>query len=607
MKKKRYISMFTKSVVSFAIIGIIPMLLMGFSIYKEYSEKVAESLLINANQISEYTEKNIRELLEEADEYTKYLYNYNISEFDYFYQIILNDEITDTKREMLINDILRSILYRNEYLKHVFFIDSNNVVYSEKRISEKKMYQSRILKFHRDAYDKENKDIYYIAPHTMKYCADSNGLTLTAARNIYNTKTVEKASKEILGTIYLDMDTCFLDELVGHTTSNLEQDVYLIRKASGEILYFKDRSVIGTIYDEYAKDITRYAGKSGIVETSGRYMIYREITGTDWILLNDLSKIAINKPYYTIQRNTILLICMEGLLLGIIYFFYATRTARPMRDLMHTMGLIQKGDLSAKARITTHDEIAVIAGGLNEMTKKLENHINQVYVAQIKQRDAQMDALRMQIQPHYLYNTLDVIRMSALTNEDFSTAEMLNSLSFQLKYAISTTKDMVPLKVEVESILNYFKLVEIRFENRYELEIQIPEELLKFEVPKIILQPSVENAIKHGFRGREGKGEIQITAQNRDNELLITIMDNGVGMPEDRLKEIQKLLKSEDMGRRSGDNWENVGIKNVHDRIRLMFGERYGIMIDSFEGIGTIVKYRIPLIGTEPEGIEKDV
>lgn len=606
-KKERYVSMFVKSVMAFAIIGIIPMLVMGFSIYREYSGKVTESLLVNASQISDYTQKNISDLLTETDEYTRYLYQYGISEFDYFYQVFLNEEITDAKREMLVNDILRNLLYRNDYIRHVFFIDYKDRVYTEKRVSEKKPDLTEMVEFHKQSFRKEPKNAYYLAPHPMKYYENSNDFAITAVRNIYNTKSVEKASEEIVGTVYLDLDIRFLDELIESIKGNFEQDIYLISKTDGRILYHKDRSNIGVEYKDYSRRKEKFQTLSGIAETTEKYMIYSEIEGTDWMLVNDLLKEIVRRPYEDIEKNTVFLIFLAGLLIGIIYLFYATRTNRPMKELMNTMSLIQHGDLSAKARVKTHDEIAVIAEGLNEMTEKLESHINQVYVAQIKQRDAQMDALRMQIQPHYLYNTLDVIRMSALTSQDFETAEMLDSLSSQLKYAISTTKDMVSLRVEAESIINYFKLVKIRFENRYELEMQIPEELMDYVVPKIILQPSVENAIKHGFRLREGNGRIQISAENEDDMLVVTIMDNGVGIGEQQLEEIQTLLEGIEPGKKEGNNWESVGIKNVHDRIRLMFGDRYGVVIDSVEGIGTIVKYKLPFIDPTKEGNIADV
>lgn len=595
LKPKKYVSMFTKSVFAFLLIGIFPMLIMGFSIYNRYSEKITESILLSSAQMASYVEKNVSDFVVEMDENTKYLYNYNISDYDYFYKLILDNDISETKREALVGRVLRDILYRNEYIDHVFFVETGGKTYSEMRIPKKKLDTQAMKNFYNTYLEKNSKSYQLIPSHKAYYYHDSENIDFTIARNIYNTQTIEAAAGEVLGTIYIDINIRYLDEILQSIEEQTSQKITIIHQTDGSFIFHKDKEQIGKTKEGYRAYIDRLTGESGCLEDAGNYTIYNKISGTDWILLNDMSHTEIEEPYLEIRRSTMMLIFVGGILLGIIYLFYATKTNKPMKELMVAMEEIEKGNLTARAEITTNDEIAVIAEGLNNMSEKLEGHINQVYIAQIKQRDAQLEALKTQIQPHYLYNTLDVIRMSAITNADMVTADMLDSLTSQLKYTIGTTRDMVSLKSELDSIQNYFKLIEIRFNNKYQLEIEAEEEALKYQVPKLIIQPIVENSLNHGLRPKE-EGKIEIVAGRGKDYLEITIMDNGVGMSEEKVEEFSLVMISDQPGIRNKENWESIGIKNVSDRIRLMFGLEYGLTIDSCEGIGTIVKYKLPLI-----------
>ena len=261
------------------------------------------------------------------------------------------------------------------------------------------------------------------------------------------------------------------------------------------------------------------------------------------------------------------------------------------------MERIQKGDLDTRVQVGNNDEIGFLANGLNQMTLELQNHIQKVYIAEIRQREAEIEALKTQIEPHYLYNTLDVIRMTAITKDDKETAEMIDGLSGQLKYLIGGARDMVTLQAELDSVRNYFKIIKIRYENRFSLEVDVPEELLELKVPQLILQPVVENAVKHGLKPKEeGEGVVAIQGMKSEDRLEITVMDNGIGMTEEKMAYVQKLLDSQDTVKHAKSKSASIGLKNVYDRIKLIFGDTYSMEISSFEGIGTIVKYKLPVI-----------
>lgn len=196
--------------------------------------------------------------------------------------------------------------------------------------------------------------------------------------------------------------------------------------------------------------------------------------------------------------------------------------------------------------------------------------------------------------------------MTAITNDDDQTAEMLDGLSGQLKYLIGNARDRVTLQAELDSVRNYFKIIRVRYENKMTLEIDVPENLLDLEVPQLVLQPIVENSVKYGLRPKEGgNGVVAIRGEIQEAFLELTIMDNGVGMSEERLRYIQKLLEDETEKCQEEES-SGIGIKNVYERIKLIFGEEYRIEISSFENIGTIVKYRLPVTRAGEQEREKE-
>ncbi|HWT75572.1 MAG TPA: ATP-binding protein, partial [Mobilitalea sp.] len=170
------------------------------------------------------------------------------------------------------------------------------------------------------------------------------------------------------------------------------------------------------------------------------------------------------------------------------------------------------------------------------------------------------------------------------------------SLSSQLQYLIGHNADMVPLRKELDHIREYFVIVKARYEDNFKLDIEVNKEDLELPVMKLLLQPMVENSIKYGFRNKRATGRVSIKVQRMKDYLEVTVMDDGVGISEDRLQEINQLLHSDDIGKKTEEGWSSIGIKNVYDRIKKNYGEEYGFEITSYENLGTIVRFKLPII-----------
>ena len=266
------------------------------------------------------------------------------------------------------------------------------------------------------------------------------------------------------------------------------------------------------------------------IEDENAYYLYQHNLNGNWINVIKVHKDdIINNTKQTTQYIITILLTSSINFNRYLLFYFQNVLQYRSSILKKGMKRIQDGDLTTRVAVRSHDEIGILAEGLNQMAAQLSEYIERVYGAEIKQRDAELNALKSQIKPHYLYNTLDVIRMTAINNDDRQTARMVESLASQLRYLIGNSNDTVTVGDELKSIEDYFEIIKVRYEGRIELKINAPEQLLELRVLKLILQPAVENAIKHGFKMKMNQGMIWVTVLLKAKDLVFTIMDNGIG------------------------------------------------------------------------------
>ena len=362
-----------------------------------------------------------------------------------------------------------------------------------------------------------------------------------------------------------------------------EQEFYLINEA-GDCFFSTEESCIG-----------RNLYKENLFPETSRSMLVISAEGNDYGL-KAIAAIDTRNAYRQInslQYTMYAVLAVSVLTLVLASFYFSRRLTRPIHSMMEQMSRVENGDFDIELPVNSQDEIGILSERFNRMSRELKNYINQSYVAQIRQNQAELTALKSQIYPHFLYNTLEVIRMTALENEDRKVSEMIEALSGQMHYLIGPVQDMVPLEKELENIQSYIYLLNCRITGKILLSIQAPGSA-HIQVPKLILQPIVETAYVHGIKPKNGRGSILIETTRLGERLEISVMDNGAGMDETALKRLEDLLAGQEPGIKNEYNWQSIGLKNVHDRIRFLYGEEYGIRITSTAGVGTIVSVLLP-------------
>ena len=248
------------------------------------------------------------------------------------------------------------------------------------------------------------------------------------------------------------------------------------------------------------------------------------------------------------------------------------------------------GLLKNKVAIT-HDEESFILESIHSMSAKNEEITEELSRRVSLLKQAQSVALQSQINPHFLHNTLDSISWATmrLTGGKNEASIMLSKLAQILRYSLDDVDTLVPLQKELNNTRIYLELQELRYRNAFQVEWEIQDDVLNCQVIKILLQPIVENAIQHGLKPMSGGGFLKISAHTDGGILLISIFDNGGGIPAERLASIQSVLHSDMIQQQ-----DSIGIVNVHQRIRLFYGEEYGLELSSEHG--TLVTLKIPVV-----------
>lgn len=395
---------------------------------------------------------------------------------------------------------------------------------------------------------------------------------------------------------------------------------------------FKDMIDLENMYDE--NEIVFMSGKGGTVSVLNGVYAVNKMPGTD--IMNEISAIKEgslvrkiqNKDYilvfqtsektdmtivYMAERKKILsgvynvrsliievtIICIFCAL--VISYVVTSSISIPLRRLKKTMERVGENNLELVYHDEQRDEIGVLGDRFNAMIVRIKNLLGNLIDSEvsrkneeIRRKEAELDALQMQIKPHFMYNTLNIIRWNAMFAEDGEgpISSMIASFSKFLRFNTINTNRLVEIREEIEHLYAYEKVLKLKKELEFAIMLDLSdEELLSSKITKLTFQPIVENAVKYGLTSNGRPGEINIKISASDADILIEITDNGVGMPKEQVELINGRLISSSSTSEGG-----IGLKNVNERIRLSFGQEYGLKVVSEEGRYTSVIIHIPYI-----------
>lgn len=394
---------------------------------------------------------------------------------------------------------------------------------------------------------------------------------------------------EIKGLVIMSADKRFFDDLIKNT-SFTSIDFILVTDRSGEIVYSSKKwkpadneigkDEIQTILKENNKNYIDKHGRKFIVNTS-----FSQKSGWNVLCFSDETVIEKNLNYMNFTIILLTSLCI-GLLL-VLSLLISSRFTKPVIWLTKLMRNAEKEKYRIVSDIERNDEIGDLSREFNAMIRNvLEN--------QILRRESEMDALQQQINPHFLYNTLNSVRALAISAGNMKIRSIIEQLSDMFRYSMNReSKKNVNIKDEIQHVQNYILIQKIRYEDRLKVIFEIDEGIYGYQTLKFILQPIVENAICHGIEMKERDGLIIVRGYFSGENIILEVFDNGNGMNNEELLELNTYISS---GIHSSllRKTSGIGLSNIQERLQLFFGEEYGLTIHSEKGQGTTVRIKIP-------------
>lgn len=416
------------------------------------------------------------------------------------------------------------------------------------------------------------RDHFYLSSFGSDYCVSV----------IY---PVERSSR-LLGYILIEVDLTKLSDIFRDSSTN-SYGKYLLVDGTGQVIYD---------YSHTNRDPKQLESViSGLLSTENhrwvanrQLFVGQQLPRTGWFVISETDYTVLTKPAYDIIRVVTILLIATVLLVLLVVNSITRSAKRPIQSLVER---ISSYDGSGSTELdNTHlytGEFLLIRTKFEKMADKINSLINDVYLAQMHKREMELQALMNQINPHFLYNVLQLIQTKAVISGEHEIEDMINALGKMLRYTMDQKCEIVTVREEFAYIENYLLFYKARFEKLFSYDLTFDPILKNHLIPKFLLQPIVENCFKHGFRDLKQDGLIKIIAKVVESDCMIEISDNGQGISPARLEQLRYNLDH-------NITTESIGIINTHSRIRLVYGSPYGISIDSVAGQYTLIRVRLP-------------
>lgn len=409
-------------------------------------------------------------------------------------------------------------------------------------------------------------------------------------RNIYSIPRREK-----IGTMKIDININIFPHLLKtENIADIEEYLrFFIIDDQENVIYDQQGILNGKkINIDFAKITSESLPDSKLNWDNHSYIFANNYSDyTKWHAL-----VLIDNQFIEYEQNQILLfIVISGLItiaiIAGISYLVSFNITKPFRAILEKMRQVEAGDFTKRMKLSGNPEMDVLTRVYNSMLDSINKLITEVYESSIAEKNAKISALQSQINPHFLYNTLNIMKSISRVKGVEEVAEISESLSDLFKYSMKGLDVPVKLQDEIEHIDNYMRIIQYRFRDRFAFYKQVEDRVLDVNIPKLLIQPLVENAVNHGLKDKQEDGEIHLRCFQDEQYLVIEVKDNGVGMKEEKLTSVRE----DSQRRRMDDKTEGIGLNNISQRLRLMYGYRYDFEIDSAWQSGTIVRIRLPL------------
>jgi two-component sensor kinase yesM len=534
------------------------------------------------SQIKFYQEQNIKQVYEKLDSYTESIDSVERILTGIAIEHELFQKGTGSRNSInneiylqSIDDMLRVIRRTSTCINNIFMVcDKGNYTssnyFDSDMLIEKSWYKEALI---------EEKNTVTTIPHNADYQSiyGDGPVVISVVKKVISPRD----AKTIIGVIMLDID---YSTLVNELKSSEFDDKNLI------LLRNEDNGMIANSYSLDFSKAEEYRGKMELTKKSISTYKY-ETKKYGWKVEVIVSKASLYSKFGSVLNTFVLIVIITVVFSIVLSYILAKKITKPINQLVLRMQDLSKGDFNARVDEVENRDIQVLSDGFNKMSYHIKQLMDNLRKKDYESANARFLALQAQINPHFLYNTLETIRSIAIRNQVESIADMAKSMADIFRYSVDSTKEEVILKDELKHVKNYINIQKIRYKERLNVEFNIDESLLNYKIIKLVIQPLVENAIYHGIDMKKEAGKLCIECSKFEDKVLISVSDNGIGIKKQDLEELRKNLENS-IDRKIN---KSIGLINVNSRLKLYYGENCSLSIESDYDIGTKVYFKIPI------------
>lgn len=565
--KPRVMSMRFLMILCFSMITTVTMTITGVSLYNKFNDVAKTYASESVDQLTAQVQYNL-------NTYTKNMITISNT---LYYKIIKTQNVSSntfaaqmSTIQTTNSDIAGLAIFNSE--GELIAAGKQNRLKENTNVAQQEWFQTALSK---------PENVHFSSPHVQNLFEDHDPWVISLSTAV----SLNKDGKIVQGVLLVDMNLKAIEDICRPIVEGNIGEVFILTP-DGDLIYGKE-GFQEILEEDFIENRDTLEIKT--IGKEKKILTLKTAGYTGWKIIGswDLDQILFN---FTELQTFLIMVILLGTILCIIATLYiSSLLSSPLYKLQKSMKLVEEGIFDIQVDEGGEYIVAQLSKTFNKMVITIKQLMHDIVVEQDGKRKKELEALQSQINPHFLYNTLDSIIWLAENDRVEDSILMTTALSRFFRIGISSGRNIITVGEEIEHIKNYLSIQNIRYKNRFDYIISVPDELLGAKTLKLILQPVIENALYHGLEYMYDRGEIIIEAEAKDDMIIFTLKDNGIGMNQetcDGLFDNKPVVKSKGSG---------VGMKNVNERIKLYFGEAYGMTVESELEEGTTVTIRIPL------------
>ncbi len=574
--------------VSFTTVSVCSMAILGVTLYNRFVNRMEDMTIESSEQLLNQTAINLETYLRNMRRISDAMYYSVIKDKDLAVDSL--DEEMNLLYEANKDNLISIACYTNE----------GKLVAAAPVATEKENIDIVSQQWFVNALD-QMENLHFSTPHVQNLF-DNTSYRYYWVTSLSRAVELTNNGNSTLGVLLVDMNYSSIEQLFNKAnTDNSSEYVYLM-DSNGEIIYHPKQKLIYTnLYDENNLEAIHYDDGSHqeIFQGEKRLITVKTVSYTGWKIVSVVPMSAFNMGLYGTRMFVIMLMALSILAIIILNQLVSARIAKPLKRLNESVKEWEAGNLNPDIYIGGSQEVEHLGKTLRSTVEQIRQLMHDILYEQEEKRKSELDALQSQINPHFLYNTLDSI-VWMIEGERYEDAVfMITQLASLFRISLSRGKTIISVEDEIQHAKNYMNIQKIRYKNSFTVDFEVEDDVMQCCTVKLVVQPLLENAIYYGVEGMDGDGEIHVRVYRKENDIYIEVCDNGLGMPEDM---VEQLLTDNSRTRKHGSG---VGLINVHNRIQLRFGKPYGLEVNSVPDEGTTIRIHLPYIVYSQEMQEK--